>query len=150
MIDVQTGADRIVIRVEIGAPRDRVWQALTDEERIAQWWGDHVSFDARPGGCVTERWTDAGGREVVTSGEVVRLIAPRTLELTWADDDWDEPTRVLFRLDEAADDATRLTLEHSGWEAFPPSTREELVRTHASGWSDHMANLAAYSARPPR
>ena len=78
MIDVRTGADRIVIRVEIGAPRDRVWQALTDEERIVQWWGDHVSLDARPGGRLTERWTDAGGREVA------RLIALRTLELTWA------------------------------------------------------------------
>ena len=51
MIDVETSANRIVIRVEIGAPRDRVWQALTDEERIAQWWGDNVSLDARPGGA---------------------------------------------------------------------------------------------------
>ena len=127
MIDVETSANRIVIRVEIGAPRDRVWQALTDGERIAQWWGDHVSLDARPGGRLTEHWTDAGGREVVTSGEVARLIASRTLELTWADDDWDEPTRVIFRLEEAADDATRLTLEHSGWEAFP--------RRRARSWS---------------
>jgi uncharacterized protein YndB with AHSA1/START domain len=80
---------------------------------------------------------------------VIRLSAPRTLELTWADDDWDEPTRVLFRLEGAAD-ATRLTLEHSGWEAFPSSAREELIRAHASGWSQHMANLAAYSAQTTR
>lgn len=149
MIDVKIGADRIVIRVEIDAPRDRVWQALTEEERIAEWWGDYVSLDARPGGRLTERWTDdADGREVFTSGEVVRLIAPRKLELTWADDDWDEPTRVLFRLDEAAN-ATHLTLEHSGWEAFPSSTREEVVQAHAAEWSLHMANLVAYSARTP-
>jgi uncharacterized protein YndB with AHSA1/START domain len=149
MIDVTTGTDRIVICAQIGAPRDRVWRALTEEERIAEWWGSYVSLDARPGGRLTERWTDAGGREVVTSGEVLRLIAPRTLELTWADDDWDEPTRVLFKLEEAAD-ATRLTLEHWGWEAFPSSSREELIRAHASGWSQHVANLAAYSARTPR
>jgi uncharacterized protein YndB with AHSA1/START domain len=86
---------------------------------------------------------------VVTSGEVVRLTAPRTLELSWADDDWDEPTRVLFQLEEVAD-ATRLRLEHTGWEAFPTSLREELVRAHASGWAQHVANLAAYSARTLR
>ena len=86
---------------------------------------------------------------MVTSGEVVRLITPRTLELTWADDDWDESTRVLFQLQEVAD-ATRLTLEHSGWEALPSSSREELIWEHASGWSQHMAKLAAYSAGTPR
>ena len=85
---------------------------------------------------------------MITSGEVVWVIAPRILELTRADDDWDESTRVLFRLEEAAD-ATRLTLKHSGWEAFPSSVREELIRAHASGWSQHIVNLAAYSARTP-
>jgi uncharacterized protein YndB with AHSA1/START domain len=87
MIDVTTGTDRIVICAQIDAPRDRVWRALTEEELIAEWWGSYVSLDRRPGGRLTERWTDAGGREVVTSGEVLRLIAPRTLELTWADGD---------------------------------------------------------------
>lgn len=148
MIDVETGADRIVVRMEIKAPRDRVWQALTDEEEIAEWWGGYVSLDARPGGRLLERWTDISGREVLTSGEVVRLDAPRILELTWVDDDWDESTRVLFRLEKAGH-STHLTLEHSGWEAFPSSARQELVRAHASGWSDHMENLAAYSARTP-
>jgi uncharacterized protein YndB with AHSA1/START domain len=148
MIDITTGIDRIVICAEIDAPRDRVWRALTEEWRIAEWWGSYVSLDACLGGRLTERWTDADGREVVTSGEVVRLIAPRTLELTWADGGWDGPTRVLFRLEEAAA-TTRLTLEHSGWEAFPSSSREELIHAHASGWSQHIANLVAYSARTP-
>jgi uncharacterized protein YndB with AHSA1/START domain len=132
MITITTGTDRIVTHAQIDAPRDRVWRALTEEEQIAEWWGGYVSLVARPGGRLTERWTDSGGREVITSGEVVRLNAPQTLELTWADDDWDESTRVLFQLEETAD-GTHLTLEHSGWEAFPSSLREELIRAHASG-----------------
>jgi uncharacterized protein YndB with AHSA1/START domain len=114
MIDITVGTDRIVVCAEIDASRDRVWRVLTEEEQIAEWWGGYVSLDARPGGRLTERWTDVSGREVVTSGEVVRLTVPRTLELSWADDDWDEPTLVLFQLEEEAADATRLTLEHSG------------------------------------
>jgi len=78
------------------------------------------------------------------------MDAPQTLELTWADDAWDEQTRVLFRLDEAAGNTTHLTLEHSGWGAFPSSAREDLVRAHASGWFHHMANLETYLARTPR
>ena len=49
MIDVMTGADRIVGSAQIGAPRDSVWRALTEEERIAEWWGGYVSLDARQG-----------------------------------------------------------------------------------------------------
>lgn len=49
MIDVVTGADRIVVNAQIGAPRDSVWRALTEEERMAEWWGGYVSLDARPG-----------------------------------------------------------------------------------------------------
>ncbi len=45
MIDVVTGADRIVVNAQIGAPRDSVWRALTEEERIAEWWGGYVSLD---------------------------------------------------------------------------------------------------------
>ena len=146
MIDVKTGPDRIVIDAEIGARRGSVWRALTEEERIAEWWGDYVSLEARPGGRLTERWTDASGREVVTCGEVIRLESPQILELAWVDDDWTVSTRVLFKLEEAAG-TTRLTLTHSGWEAFPPSSREGLVRGHASGWSRHVANLANYVAR---
>ena len=52
----------------MGAPRDHVWRALTEEEHIAEWWGDYVSLNTRPGGRPTERWTDANGREVLISG----------------------------------------------------------------------------------
>lgn len=143
MIEVVTGEDRIVVRAKIEAPRESVWQALTEQEHIVEWWGGYVSLEVRRGGRLTERWTGDGGREVLTSGEVLRLAAPRMLGLTWADDDWDASTRVLFESAQTTD-ATHLTLTHSGWEALPSSKRERLIREHASGWSRHVANLEDY------
>jgi uncharacterized protein YndB with AHSA1/START domain len=143
MIEVVTTDDRIVVHAKIEAPRESVWQALTEEEHIAKWWGGYVSLEACQGGSLTDRWTDDRGREVLTSGEVLWLTAPEMLELTWADDDWDTSTRVLFELAQV-DEATHLTLTHSGWEALPSSRREELIREHASGWSRHMANMEAH------
>lgn len=129
-------------------PRDHVWRVLTEEEHIVQCRAP-TCRSTRPGARLTERWADASGREVLTSGEVVRLGAPRTLELRGVDDDWDEPMRVLFRLEESAN-TTRLMPEHSGWEAFSTSLRADQLLAHASGWSQHMANLAAYLTRTPR
>jgi uncharacterized protein YndB with AHSA1/START domain len=138
-----TRDDRIVVHAKIEAPRESVWQALTEEKHIAKWWGGYVTLEACQGGRLTEHWTDDRGREVLTSGEVLQLAAPRMLELTWADDDWDASTRVLFELAQVAD-ATHLTLTHSGWEVLPSSRRERLIHEHASGWSRHMANLEAH------
>ncbi len=51
----------------IRAPRDRVWYAWVDPERLAQWWIPHpltcrvVSLDVQPGGAfVTEMREDDG------------------------------------------------------------------------------------------
>ena len=143
--DMSAETEPIVLTVDIDAPPESVWQLLTDPPRIADWWGDHVSLEARPGGRFLERWTDPAGRSVVTQGEVVRLAAPRELELTWADDDWPAQTRVRFVLEEAGN-ATRLTLTHDGWEGIPALRREELVREHAAGWSRHLDRLATLAA----
>ena len=64
MIDITTGTDRIVICAEIDAPRDRVWRALTEEERIAEWWGSYVSLDAprrAPDRALDRCWRQGGG-----------------------------------------------------------------------------------------
>ena len=141
-VDMSAQTQPIVLTVEIDAPPESVWQLLTDQQAIADWWGDHVSLEARPGGRFLERWTDPAGRSVVTRGEVVGLTAPRELELTWADEDWPAQTRVRFVLEKVGN-ATRLTLTHDGWEGLPGPRREELVSEHAAGWSRHLARLAS-------
>lgn len=48
----------------VSAPRARVYQAFTEPERFAAWWGpsgnslplDEIEFDVRPGGF--QRWTE--------------------------------------------------------------------------------------------
>jgi uncharacterized protein YndB with AHSA1/START domain len=55
-IEVQTeGSDFVISRV-LNAPRDLVWKAFTEAERMKQWWGPkgftvfHSNMDLRPGG----------------------------------------------------------------------------------------------------
>ena len=80
MIDVKTETERIVIDAEIGAPRHTVWRALIEEEWIPEWWGDHTSFDALPRGHLTERWTDAEGRE---TGRIWGMWNKELLPVRW-------------------------------------------------------------------
>jgi uncharacterized protein YndB with AHSA1/START domain len=59
------------------APED-VWEALTDEERLEEWFANEVSLDARPGGRGVFRWDDGEERRAtVEAVERERRLALR-------------------------------------------------------------------------
>jgi uncharacterized protein YndB with AHSA1/START domain len=142
-MEAETTGDVVRIAVDLGVPPEQAWALLTLKPHIANWWGDHVELQARLGGRLVETWS-AGGRKVVTSGEVTRCDPPSALEMSWADDDWPGYTRVAFRLHGNVY-GTRLVLEHSGWSVHPASRREEMIEGHAQGWFRHLSRLARYA-----
>ena len=93
--------DRIERELELPAPSDEVWEALTDPERLAGWLADEVSFDLRPGGEASFR-----DGETLRRGWVEEVSAPASrdgggrLAFWWASDD--EPaSRVELTLEPA-------------------------------------------------
>src|SRR3954471_641702 len=85
-----------MIRREIvlPAPREDVWEALTERERLADWFANDVDIDLRPGGGASFRWSNGEERHAtVTEVEPERRLAfewddEGTVELTlWADVD---------------------------------------------------------------
>jgi uncharacterized protein YndB with AHSA1/START domain len=140
---VQTTEDAIRIELRLPVSQKEAWNLLTERRHVAQWWGEHVTLEAKPGGRFVERWSD-GGRKVVTSGEVTQYRPPSTFEMTWADDGWPAATTVAFHLT-ASGNATRLVLEHSGWHLHPDRTRRSLIDAHAAGWSQYMEALADHA-----
>ena len=80
-----TVSDEFVITRVLDAPRERVWQAWTEKERLAQWWGPKgcvirvVKFDLRLGGHFhyvmqfpgSEMWGRFTFREISPPGRLV-------------------------------------------------------------------------------
>jgi uncharacterized protein YndB with AHSA1/START domain len=87
--------------IELPAPREDVWEALTDPERLQDWFANEVELDATPGGSGTFRWTNGEERSAV----VERVEPEERLVLRWDDDgmvelrleDTDIGTRVVVR-----------------------------------------------------
>ena len=144
---VQTTDDRLLVEIELAVPVAQVWAALTSPPAVADWWGDHVRLAPYVGGELCEKWTDASGRAIVTTGVVTRCDPPTSLEMTWSDDDWPGETMVLFTLQERNGDQSVLWLEHRGWHALPAERRRRLVDEHAAGWRRHLQSLRAYLER---
>ena len=93
------------VRREIVLPADReeVWAALTDPDRLEEWFANHVELDPRPGGAGVFRWSNGEERHAV-----VEAVEPEErLELALDDDG-----NVAFTLEDDAQ-GTRLTVVES-------------------------------------
>jgi uncharacterized protein YndB with AHSA1/START domain len=86
-----------------------VWEALTEPERLEEWFATEVEFDARPGGSAVFRW--ANGEE--PSGEERRATVREAVEEERLVLDWeDDGGEVVLELEEV-DGGTRLRVVES-------------------------------------
>jgi uncharacterized protein YndB with AHSA1/START domain len=79
------------------APPDEVWRALTEPERLEEWFANRVELDLERGHGVF-RWDDG----VVRRARVEAVEPGRRLDLVWWDEaEPEEATTVAFTLEEA-------------------------------------------------
>jgi uncharacterized protein YndB with AHSA1/START domain len=137
---VKTSADLAqgVIRaeIEINAPPEKVFEALTDPAQLEQWWGSADYYrtrnwvsDLRPGGERSGDAIGADGKVAKVRGEYRVVDKPRLLEFTW-EPSWDDFVRTVVRAEiTRTDRGSVLVIEHSG---FAPGSRS--CEGHAQGW----------------
>ena len=91
-----------MIRKEIvlPSPREEVWEALTDPERLEDWFANEVDLDLRPGGGASFRWDNGEERHATVTG----VDPERRLSFEWEDEG-----EVEFTLADDVD-GTRLTV----------------------------------------
>ena len=73
-----------MIRREIvlPAPREEVWDALTDADRLEEWFANDVSVDLRPGGGASFGWSNGESR----TATVTEVDPERRLTFAWDDE----------------------------------------------------------------
>jgi uncharacterized protein YndB with AHSA1/START domain len=159
-------ADFVLSRV-LDAPRDLVWKAFTEPDRMKQWWGPkgfsviHWDMDLRPGGSYHYGMTSPTGqpmwgkfryREVVPPQRMVLInsfsdeaggITRHPMAPTW-------PLEMLstFTFDEEPGGKTRVTIR---WQAYNATAEEQATfdAGHDSmrgGWGGTFDQLATYLA----
>jgi uncharacterized protein YndB with AHSA1/START domain len=132
--------------IDIAAPRERVWAALTTPELLAQWLGQGAVFDATVGAQGSYTWTDWGRFPLV----VEAVDAPSTLAVRWAskpDGELSETssTTVHYTL-ETIPSGTRLTVMESGFELLD-GDRQTAFDNNSHGWDEELAELVSFLER---
>jgi uncharacterized protein YndB with AHSA1/START domain len=158
--------DSVVAEIEINAPPERVFQALTDQKQLFTWWGaeptnDLLQFDmdGRPGGhyrysCkpkpgmhhgpVQDELQRKGEQTFICHGEILETVPPRLLVWSWIAN-WHEhpehPTTVRWELTPTKN-GTLVRVTHSGL-ALEPISRKD----YGGGWQGVLRLLQNYLQR---
>jgi uncharacterized protein YndB with AHSA1/START domain len=143
--------DRIEKTVDLKAPTERVWRALTDHDEFGTWFRVKLEGPFVPGEVACGRITHPGYEHVVWKAKVVRMDRPALFSFTWhpyavdpkVDYSQEAPTLVEFRL-AAIPMGTRLTLIESGFEALPKHRFSDALRMNDQGWTQQMKNIQAH------
>jgi uncharacterized protein YndB with AHSA1/START domain len=147
----------LVIRreIEIAAPAATVWRFVATEEGMRRWWPTtrHLVLEPRAGGRFELR-VQFPERSYFMTGSVLSYDPPRRLAVTWREQDgdrgrWPAETVVTITLVEQGAH-TRVTVEHSGFEALPEAYRDEARESYEHGWTqeemEHLRTLAEQAA----
>jgi uncharacterized protein YndB with AHSA1/START domain len=126
--------------VDVHAPPERVWRALTDPAEIARYMmGSRVETTWEPGSPIT--WSgEWQGKPYQDRGEVLEVDAPRRLAVThWSpltgEDDAPENYHTVRYELSGADGGTRVTLDQDG------CTSEEQAEQFSQNWQGMLEGL---------
>ena len=156
-VTAQVGESEIVITRVFNAPRDLVFKAWTEPERLMRWWGPKgfttpsCQVDLRPGGTFLYCMRSPEGRDIWGRGVYLEVVAPERIVYTdtFADEEGNpvEPTQygmspahpretlvtVTFTEHEGK---TKVTLRHAMAAAVPERAGTQ------QGWTEMMDRLA--------
>lgn len=154
--------DRIEKQVLLRAPRERVWQAISDARQFGTWFG--VEFDGpfvagkRMTGKMTPTKVDPAVAKIqepytgmAFEYTIDRIEPMRLFSFRWhpfaidpkVDYSSEPTTLVVFELEEVPG-GTRLTITETGFDGIPLERRARAFGANSEGWAKQTALLQNY------
>jgi uncharacterized protein YndB with AHSA1/START domain len=142
-MNARAGGWVLELKFVVGAPRERIFRALTEPAELAKWWEPRgfttpgIDLDLRVGGGYRFTMQPPGGDPFHLSGEFLEIDPPGRLVYTfrWDEPDPDDrPTVVTLSLGDVAD-ATQVSLSQGEF------ATEARLALHRGGWTDSLEKL---------
>jgi hypothetical protein len=161
--------DRVGASLRVDVPRALAFRVFTEE--IDLWWRHGMKYriggpgrsvlhlEPRLGGRLFETLHagagDDGGGPAIQTGEIVEWSPPAGFVLRWRGVNYapHEQTRVAVTFEAQGDEATLVTVVHTGWAALPPDHPARhgqpvpvFIANTARWWGDLLAGLRRHLA----
>lgn len=153
------GEQELVITRIFDAPRELVWKAWTEPDRMKRWWGPKgftspvSKIDLRVGGAYLNCMRSPEGEDYWSTGVYREIVEPERIVYTDSFSDaegnlvpashygmsGDWPLELLVTVTfEEHEGKTKLTLQHIG---IPAGENRDLAK---AGWNESLDKLAEY------
>jgi len=154
MTQDSSSTDRIEKKVELRAPRSRVWRAITTAKEFSAWFRMDLDGEFAQGATLHGTVTRPGNEHVNPIEMLIGQIEPeRYFSYRWhpyaldaAIDYSAEPMTLVEFILEETEGGTAVTIVESGFDRVPLSRRAEAFRMNDKGWAGQVKNLAQYVA----
>ena len=144
----ETGGLILHLERVLQVPRERVFAACVEPEKLAEWWGPagftapSVDLDVRAGGLYRITMQPPDGEAFQLSGGYSEVDPPRRLVYTFV---WEEPDpddqETVVRLSFLDDrEGTKLVLDQG------PFATEARYALHEAGWTETLDRLVQFLA----
>ena len=144
----RSGTDRIEKRVELRAPRSRVWRAIATAKEFGEWFRMKLDGEFAEGRTIRGKITHPGYEHLTLDMMVERIEPERYFSYRWhpyaidpALDYSAEPTTLVEFTLQDTEGGTALTIVESGFDRIPLARRAEAFRMNDQGWAGQIKNI---------
>jgi len=137
-ININMETAPFVIERTYNAPAERVWQAITDKDKMKEWYFDLSEFKPEVG----FEFQFEGGtpeKKYLHLCRVTEVIAGKKLTHSWRYDGYKGDSFVTWELFTEGDQ-TRVKLTHAGLETFPPIA-DFAKENFQMGWTEIVGKM---------
>ena len=122
-----------VIERTFNAPASKVWEALTDNDKMKQWYFNLPDFKPEVGFEFQFMGGEEGKQQYLHLCKITDVIAGKKLTYSWRYDGYSGNSFVTFELFEEGN-KTRLKLTHKGIETLGPGNPDFAKENFEEGW----------------
>jgi len=129
----------------IDAPSEIIFTAITNQDKLTQWFPDVAKVELCVGGQISFKFLKDEAdnmidRDYHVEGKIIELIPNKKLIYTWMHPDMPEfPETIVTWMLEEIGNMTKVTLTHTGF------TDENTIKLYNDGWSWFTGRLSIFA-----
>lgn len=123
----------LVVERTYNAPVSQVWQALTDQNKMTQWYFEMEDFTPEVG-FEFQFYGESDDGQYLHFCKVTEVINSKKIAYTWRYADFPGNSELSFELFEDGN-KTRLLLTHAGLETFSANNPDFTKESFTGGWN---------------
>ena len=124
----------LIVERTLNAPASKVWEALTDNEKMKQWYFKLESFEPRVGFEFSFAGQGSTGEKYIHLCRVTSVEPEKKLSYTWRYEGFPGDSEVSFELFPEGD-KTLVRITHTGLETMPQNGPDFAISSFSKGWN---------------